>query len=337
MLNGRVVSKALAILIVGVAGWSETALAKKLDPLTPTELQSRLQDFAHDPWNGSASESDRNGGDCRESKVKLEVRDPLTKEKRFVDVVVVRPSSVAKVPAVLVVPSVEGVTAIEPKIASQLCHAGLAAVIADVVDTSLPKSLPAIGHEDIQQRRAILALRTILDLVSNHPAFDRDRIGIIGVSLGGVITSMFAGIEPDRLKAVVIVVGGGNLPFVLATSDQAKVSDLRRQRMEYLKVRNPEQYEDWLRGTLRYDPLYFAPLANRDRIMMITARNDSKVPYSVQQDLFEAYGRPKVSQYSGGHVETIIKMTYFYFGEVIDFYKDRLGLASAFVPEVITH
>lgn len=333
MLKGRVVTTLLALAIA----WPMAASAKKIDPLSPTELALRLQDFAHDPWNGSASETDRRGGSCRESKVKLEVRDPLTQEKRPVDVAIMRPASKNKVPVVLVVPSMEGVTVIEPKIASQLCSNGIAAVIADVVDTTLPKTLPAIAHEDVQGRRAILALRTIIDLVSNHPAFDRDRIGIIGVSLGGVITSMIAGIEPDRLKAVVIVVGGGNLPFVLATSDQSKVADLRRQRMDFLKLHDSDRYEDWLRGTLRYDPMYFAARANHDRIMMITAKSDTKVPYSVQQDLFEAFGRPKVSEYSGGHVETIISMTYFYFGEVLDFYKSRLGLAPAFVPDVITH
>lgn len=310
--------------------------ARALDPIAPEEMIARLQEFNYEPWNGTASEVDRtNENGCQQSKVKLEVRDPVTAVVHPVALTIFRPATSEKVPAVIVVPSMEGVTIVEPKIAAKLCGSGIAAVISDVVDTSLPKSLPAARHEDEQERRAILSLRTVLDVLSTHPAFDRDRLGIIGVSVGGIITSMMAGIEPDRLKAVVVVVGSGNLPYVLANSDNDKVSDLRRQRMTHLKIRENEIYEDWLRANLRYDPLYFAPRAQRDRIMMITARGDTTVPYRMQQDLFEAFGKPTVSEYSGSHVQTILSMTYFYFGDVIKFYKSRLGLSSL-VPEPVT-
>ena len=53
--------------------------ARALDPIAPEEMIARLQEFNYEPWNGTASEVDRtNENGCQQSKVKLEVRDPVT-------------------------------------------------------------------------------------------------------------------------------------------------------------------------------------------------------------------------------------------------------------------
>ncbi len=324
---------AFFILVVGVEG----ASARPLDPISGDELSARISALTHEPWNGRASDGGRAPANCKEIKVTMDVIDPQLREKREVAVSLFRPASSAKVPAVIVVPTMNGVTVVEPKIASQLCSNGIAAVIADVVDTSLPREMPGSGHEDAVNRRAILALRTLLDLLSNHPAIDRDRLGMIGSSLGGIVTSMMVGVEPERIKAAVIAVGAGNLPFVLSTSDNSNVSELRRQRMEHLKLANSEAYEDWLRPIVKFDPMFFTPRAVKDRIMMVTAKADTKVPYEMQRALHEAFGRPTVSEYSGGHIETILSMTYFYFGEIVNFYKSRFGMSAFYVPPVTVH
>src|SRR5690606_31229816 len=155
---------------------------------------------------------------------------------------------------------------------------------------TVPEEIPSWGFEDQNNRRAILSLRTIIDYIEGTPYFDSRKIGMIGSSLGGVTTSFMAGIEPQRISAFVIVVGGGNIPYTLSVSDNEKILELRRRRMAAEGLTDPEHYEDKLREILKFDPMYFASFAVRDKIFMALSRSDTKVPTLVQEDLFRAFG-----------------------------------------------
>ena len=323
-------------LLVSLVLNASVGEARPLDPITRADQASRLADLVYTPYATRAGLPAGNiDGDCEHSTTKVVVMDPVTQIGREVSLPVYRPVQdgvvVNKSPIVVVVPTLNGVTVVEPRAASQLCSNGIAAVIADVIDTSLPATMPGAGHEDKHNRDAILAIRTILDYLGKQPQFDSNRMGIIGFSLGGIMTSMIAGVEADRLKAVVITVGGGNIPYIMSTTDQDKIQSLREQRMSFMNMTEPTQYEDWLRPLVKFDPLAFSSLAHGDRIMMVTAKSDTKVPYIMQQGLAKAFGNPVISEYSGGHVQTILSLVYFYFGDVTSFFKTKFGMPN-FAP-----
>jgi dienelactone hydrolase len=301
--------------------------ARPVDQLPEDEVARRVMELQHLPWDGRAVEriEDRQG-DCIVSRVTIDVFDPVRMASKPLALKVVRPDLKVPVPAVIVVPTIEGVTIVENKVASQLCAGKMAAIVADVHDNSMPASLPAWGIEDIRTRQSILAIRTAIDFAKEMPYFDSERVGIIGMSLGGIVTSFIAGIESDRLAATYIVVGGGDIPYILATSDNERVTELRNKRMKSEKLSSPSDYEERLHQTVRYDPMHFAGRARAGKMHMVLSSADSKVPSLVQREMHRAFGSPTSEVYSVGHVATIVSLTYVYFNSALHFFQDHFRL-----------
>lgn len=318
-----------AVLGISLTFVAMTATAKPLDPISDGELYDRLGRLQHMPWAGKSIE--RPSGwfsGCRQSTVTLTVGDPLTMESRDLDVVLIRPDSNKPVPVAMVIPTMDGVTAVERAIASNLCAMNVAAIISDVNQNTVPEDIPSWGFEDRNNRKAILSLRTIIDYIESTPYFDPRKIGMIGSSLGGVTTSYMAGVEAHRVNAFVIVVGGGNLPYTLSVSDNEKLMELRQLRMAAEGFTDPSQYEDKLRETVKFDPMYFTRLAVREKLFMTLSKSDTKVPTLVQEDLFRAFGQPEHTIFNVGHVSTVIGMAFFYFDYVSDFLSKRFGIPA---------
>jgi dienelactone hydrolase len=226
---------------------------------------------------------------------------------------------------------------LEPQVARSLCSAGYASIIADVNDLRPASPWPAWGGEDVNNRRAIFALKTVVDFAERVPNFDASRIGAIGLSLGGITTALWAGVDP-RLKAAVVVVGGGNLPYILSHSDEPNVVDMREKRMQAAGLQTIEEFEQILRSNVMIDPFYFAPQADHHRILQILAESDTRVPYVVQREMFQAWGGPQSITFTSGHEFTIFQVVYFYMGDVIDFLNDRMKPgATRFDFAPITH
>ncbi len=306
-----------------------TADAKPLNSISDFEVYERLKQLQHMPWAGKAVE--RSNGwfsGCRKSTITLTVDDPLTMESRDFEFVMIRPDSKRPVPVAMVVPTMEGVTAVERTITANLCAMNIASIVTDVNQNTVPEVIPFWGFEDLNNRRAILAVRTLIDYIEATPYFDRRKIVMIGSSLGGITTSFLAGVETERINSFVIVVGGGNLPYTIAYTDNDRLSELRDLRMAAEGWTDLEQYEDKLRETMKFDPLYFTRFAHREKLFMVLSKADTTVPTLVQEDLFRAFGSPKHTYFNVGHVPTVIGVAFFYFDYVADFLSQRLNVPA---------
>ena len=72
--------------------------------------------------------------------------------------------------------------------------------------------------------QTVFDLRRSIDFLETRPEIDSSRIGYYGISLGGVIGTIFCGVD-DRVKAPVIALAGGNLSLMFgldALSDETK-------------------------------------------------------------------------------------------------------------------
>ena len=305
-------------------------------PIPSSEISIRVAELTPKPWDGHISESTVVNGSCIISEVHLNVTDPINGETWPIHTTLYRPNVTNPVPMTLVIPTIDGVTVLEPRVAGQLCGAKIGAMIAMLHDTTQPDLLPSWGHEDLVNRKEILGLRTLLDFAERDPRFDRNKLGMIGLSLGGVITSMMAGLEPDRLRAAVVVVGGGNMSYILAMSDNDQVGTLRKRRMASLGVTDLSVYETMLSQSLRYDPLFFAGRALRERIMMVMSTVDTKVPAIVQRETYEAFQRPEYMLFNWGHIPTLAQLAYLYMDPVIAFMNSRFEGREAVSSPITT-
>ena len=306
------------------------ALARPLPQISGAECKARNLELTPSPWDHVVDEVVTNvRASCRESTLTLNVTDPMDSTSHKITVYQRVPNTTVAVPVVIVVPTIDGITALEPHVASKLCSAGMASIIALLHDNRQPTTVPAWEHEDQVNRAEILGLRILLSYAESNKKFAPNKIGMLGLSLGGIITSMMAGLEPTRLRAAVSAMGGGNLAFILSHSANVRIKELRERRMNAAGLLDEEQYEDALRQHIRYDPLYFTPDADRQRILMAISTVDTKVPSPSQREQFEAFGRPAYTLYTSDHIRSLVEFTFLYFDGATNFLRSRFAFPEA--------
>ncbi|MFP5457287.1 MAG: alpha/beta hydrolase family protein [Bacteriovoracia bacterium] len=293
--------------------------------LNPLERRVRLSELTAKPWNGVANESkskDLKG--CVVSEVTLNVQSKDGESWDFT-FDLVRPAAAKKSALVMVLPTIERITPLEPTIAYQLCKANYAVAVIDANDNSQPEKLPAWGHEDVVLKKTIQTIRTIMDWAQADARFFKTKIGLFGHSLGGITASLMAGVEPQRLKAVIVAVGAGNMPGILTNSIYPRVALLRWRRFAALRNISSDDYEAELQKNLRYDPLMFASRVKTESLYFVMAAWDQSVPYEYQLQTYLAFGSPEYHLFSPGtHIDGLVRLATIDFDKVVGFLDSRL-------------
>ena len=144
--------------------------------------------------------------------------------------------------------------------------------------------------------QTVLDLRRGVDFLETRDEVDSRRIGYGGGSMGGIIGALFVSVEP-RIKAAVIVVGGGNLPLMIRESRHYSTPPIRA-RLEKLGI----TYEELGEILAPIDPLNFIHLFSPRPIQFHCGLYDDIVPAETQRQLAEKAGEPKeVYWYEAGH------------------------------------
>src|SRR5262249_59126572 len=99
---------------------------------------------------------------------------------------------------------------------------------------------PNSGHAWAAVRQTVLDVRRAGAWLAVQPEVDKDRLGILGTSLGSFMGSLSAEMEP-RFKRVALLLGGGGL--VDAFYDNPRAGPLRKiyERLGGSKEKLPEE------------------------------------------------------------------------------------------------
>jgi len=182
-------------------------------------------------------------------------------------------------------------------------------------------------------RRTIVGVRRTLDWVSAEPYVDPARVGMIGISMGAIAGSFLLAAEP-RIGGGVLIMGGGDLPEVIATSLETPVALWRAHKLRELD-HNMGRVKALVRKLLPVDPLDYAPYVGARRVLQLVSLHDNKVPTKEQWKLWEALGRPEGHAIPIGHYTGI-----FYLGfaeeKALAFLDRRLAVPAAAVPRMST-
>lgn len=116
---------------------------------------------------------------------------------------------------------------------------------------------PVLGLPQTMLYHAVLAARRAVDVLQERPEVDAARIGLQGISWGGLLAWVTGAVEP-RLKAVVPVYGAGGIARAEKGSGQA------------LRRRGPEWTEQWV---ATFDPARLAPVM-RAPVLFCNGSND---------------------------------------------------------------
>lgn len=157
-------------------------------------------------------------------------------------------------------------------------------------------------NRDASIQTALDCMRAV-DYVHSRNDTDPERIGFIGFSQGAIVGSTFCARDP-RVRAVVLVVGGGNF---LRLYPAAPHDEARRRTAAIAET---------------VDPIHHVGLISPRPLLMINADRDDVVPRECTEDLFASAGEPKrIIWYDAPHSGLPAEA----FGEAVAFFKKELG------------
>ncbi len=128
-------------------------------------------------------------------------------------------------------------------------------------------------------------LRRTMDVLASRPEVDPDRIGVTGISLGGIIAATAAGGEP-RINRAAFFLAGGDLMKIIHHARETR--PLSKMILEL-----PPQERSDIEGKIaEVDPLRFAPRlkekARQGKVMMMNAAEDEVIPRACSEKLAAA-------------------------------------------------
>jgi dipeptidyl aminopeptidase/acylaminoacyl peptidase len=136
--------------------------------------------------------------------------------------------------------------------------------------------------------------RRSLDWLEKHPRVDAKRIGLFGVSLGGMVSASVYSTD-KRPRHAVFLLSGADFPGL------ARVSSMTRRFMEKAGIAPEELRAAW-KGI---DPLDYADRNGGKSVLLINARWDKVVPRANAEKLRAAFPGSRQEWVSGGHYSAI--------------------------------
>lgn len=228
--------------------------------------------------------------------------------------------------AILILPPTGGENFTDRSLAKSLCDQGHSAYIFNYRQLEAdPKNLQA--HDEISRT----TFRWFEEFMASRP---EAHWGVVGSSLGGMYASMIFGIAkgvsvPDsypafaKVRAVALVVAGGSLAEVLATSQQEAVVRQRNFRFEHFQISSTQEYMNLMEKQIQYDPLTLALPSEAQNVLTVVSDSDDVVPSSTQTNLWQAWGKPTRIEYSTGHSLTIGRAYLFSASRIAEFFRQR--------------
>lgn len=172
------------------------------------------------------------------------------------------------------------------------------------------KISPEHGADRIELllRQTVVRNRQIVGWMSRQPRVDPERLGGVGISMGGMADLITAAVEP-RLKAHVVLLAGGSLADIIRDSRDRLLTKPRGRYLAAHGLDIPTMHRR-LSDEIHTDPLRFAPYVDARRLLMFIALNDSTIGRSNALRLWRAVGKPQVIFAPTGHYTSYLYLPY---------------------------
>jgi pimeloyl-ACP methyl ester carboxylesterase len=168
--------------------------------------------------------------------------------------------------------------------------------------------------------------KRVLDWVETREELDAKRIGLFGISMGGIRAALLVALD-QRIRAATLGLAGGDLPFILAHSTEKGIA---RRRADFLRNHpmSVAQFESELRKTITYDPALFAPYVDPRKILVVLGIWDTVVPFKKGWELRKELGRPETLLLPTGHYTAVLCVPYVE-SQCLRFFRKHLATKGA--------
>jgi dienelactone hydrolase len=154
-----------------------------------------------------------------------------------------------------------------------------------------------IDRTVLSMRQGVCDVRRAGAWLAGQPEVDPARIGVAGISLGGIISSVAVAVDP-ALNRGAFLLAGGDLARILWEMPEGA-------RYRALWVASGRTFADLKSLTDPFDPLTHAGRLVGKHVMMIAGNVDEVVPPASARALWEAAGRPPITWYDCGHYSAV--------------------------------
>ena len=156
-----------------------------------------------------------------------------------------------------------------------------------------------LGDIEKHFQESIIQLRQTIDWLETQEGVDPERIGTFAVSLGAILTTVLAAVEP-RIKASVFGLPAGRIAEIIMSSQDKTI---RKRRKAYLEKHGWSQRQalERLQQVIISEPMRFAPAIDPGRTLVIVGLFDRVLGIGRSLDLWQTMGRPKLIALPTGH------------------------------------
>lgn len=152
-------------------------------------------------------------------------------------------------------------------------------------------------HQTVRgMTQAVLDIRRAAAWLAAQEEIDDEQLGIMGISLGGIVSALAAEAEP-RFGKVGLILAGGDISKV--TTESKEFKKIRHK----LKEQNITR-EDLNRIFKPIDPVTYAKNLHGRKVLMLNAKYDEIIPPACTESLWEAAGRPEIQWWPAGHISS---------------------------------
>ena len=214
--------------------------------------------------------------------------------------------SAKKVPIILVLPILGGNNNIASTFASYFAEHGFATAI--VHRQKKYKKMEYMKQINQIMRQIVFDHKQAIDWIESRPELDASRIGVFGVSMGGIKSALISALD-KRITTSVIALAAGDLPYILAQSDEKRIKK-QRERLLVERGLSAQDFQQELTEKIECDPINYAQYIDANKTLMILAYFDSVVPFHKGVELKEKIGNPETIYLLSGHYSSIIYLPY---------------------------
>jgi dienelactone hydrolase len=214
-----------------------------------------------------------------------------------------------KVPAAIVLDILDGSAVVPRSLARAMAQEGVAALYVPMScygprrpkDPEFLKKMQEDPRQGIDNvRQTVMDIRRAKAILASLPEVDDRHLSITGVSLGGIVATLAAGVD-GGFDRVVPVLAGGDL------------ADILYHARETRKLRNAIEARGWTREQVTQflapiEPLHFAARIAPRSCLMINAARDEVIPRETTEALNKAIGSPQILWTPVGHYTSALFM-----------------------------
>jgi len=156
-----------------------------------------------------------------------------------------------------------------------------------------------IDRTALAMRQGACDVRRAAAWLRSRPEIDPRRVGVTGISLGGIVSALTAAVDPEIDRAAILLAGGGlaevlwDMPDTEARHFRAAWTASGRTRADLERLIAP------------FDPLTHAERLRDCRLLFFAGLTDQVMPPRSVRRLWNAAGRPPIHWYDCGHYSAV--------------------------------